>query len=641
MVVPASSKYQGYKALAYSSELDLIAGDVVTIPLRNKFCLGLVLGQLDRVNGIKPKPIIGALGRLPKPTLKLNDWLGKYYPGPIGPILQLFLPQYIDGKTTGNADSKLQNSSIDTTLPTLTKDQQGTLSKIRKKSVNSAVLHGETGSGKTRIYIELAKDALASQRSAIILTPEISLTPQLINAFNLVFGEQVLLTHSGLKPSERRQVWWQSLASEKPLVVIGPRSALFLPLKSVGLIVMDESHEPAYKNETSPRYQSSRVVGALAKIHGAKAIFGSATPLVQDYFVANAKGLPILKMGSLASSDQPSTRNVQLIDLLDKTKFIRQAFISDPLIKAVEDAINSGEQALVFLNRRGSARLVVCQNCGWKAVCPTCGLPLIYHNDKHRLMCHNCGHQQAAITSCPTCSGQELIFKGIGTKTLEANLKRLFPKARIKRFDADNLKSESFGTNFDAVLKGDVDILIGTQILAKGLDLPRLSVVGVILADTGLSFPDYTADERTYSLLYQVAGRVGRGHLNGRVFIQSYDVKNPVLESVIKRDWRSFYEQQILQRQKFGYPPFSYLLKLTVEKPSPQAAINHAQTLYDELIKHQGIRIWGPAPSFKEKLGNKYKWQLVIRAKERQLLVDIVNNLPSGWHHDLDPSDLL
>lgn len=639
-VIPASSKYQGLTALTYSSEAQFLAGDVVVVPLRNKNYLGMVLGQTNKFNSSKTKDIVAKNGQLPPQIKQLIVWLSSYYPAALGPTLQLFLPQFLTEKPPDDLTAKSEEV-VSTDLSPLTKEQGLVLKEITKLKSGGIILHGETGSGKTRIYLELAKKCLKNNRSAVILTPEIALTPQLIDTFRAEFPNKVIFTHSTLKPTERRLAWYRAQNSKQPLVVIGPRSALFLPVKNIGLIVMDEAHEPAYKNETAPRYQTSRVVGALAKIHGALAVYGSATPLVQDFYLAGAKGLPILKMKGQASTKFISSRNIKLIDLLDKTNFKRHPVIAEPLLNAIETALQNGEQSLIFLNRRGSARLILCNNCGWRAICPKCSLPLVYHSDNHRLNCHNCGFRQNALTSCPTCGGQDLIFKGIGTKSLEAKLGQLFPKARIKRFDADNLKKDSFSVNYGSVISGEVDILVGTQILAKGLDLPRLSVVGVILADTALSFPDYTADERTYSMLYQVAGRVGRGHLHGNVFIQTYDIKNPVLEAVKERDWEGFYTEQLKQRQQFGYPPFNFLLKLTIEKSSSASAMAASQELVDRLSQTANIKIWGPAPSFKEKLGNKYKWQLVVRSKNRKILVDIIKSLPSAWRYDLDPSDLL
>jgi primosomal protein N' (replication factor Y) len=297
----------------------------------------------------------------------------------------------------------------------------------------------------------------------------------------------------------------------------------------------------------------------------------------------------------------------------------------------------------LYLNRRGTARMVMCENCGWQALCPHCDLPLVYHGDAHQLQCHTCGYKQAAPSVCPACGHPSVIFKSVGTKAIVDEISRAFPEARVQRFDTDNKKAERLEQHYPAIRAGEVDILVGTQLLAKGLDLPKLSTVGVVLADTSLSVPDFSASERTYQLLTQVVGRVGRGHRKGYAIIQSYHPEHPILAAALSGDWETFYHTELEERRKFLFPPFCYLLKLTCRRASTKAAEHSALKLKAQLLAtHTHIRVDGPAPSSHAKLHNKYQWQLVVKATNRSALLAVISSLPkSGWTYDIDPNNLL
>ncbi len=320
----------------------------------------------------------------------------------------------------------------------------------------------------------------------------------------------------------------------------------------------------------------------------------------------------------------------------------RNPNLSDALIGAVRMALDKKEQSLIFLNRRGTARLVVCQVCGWQLHCPNCDLPLTFHADTHSLQCHTCGYKTAAITKCPVCGSTEILYKNVGTKAIVEQLEQLFPNARIGRYDSDNLKVERFDQQYGSISKGEIDILVGTQILAKGLDLPKLSVVGVITADSSLTFPDYTAEERTYQLITQIVGRVGRGHRPGLAILQTYNPDSEVVKAAVDKEWESFYDQQLKQREQFGFPPFYYLLKLTCVRKQ-QASAHKAATMLKEKLQTQNlpIQIIGPAPSFYTKTKLGYRWQLIVKAKNRQALLQVIGLLPANWTYDLDPASLL
>lgn len=636
-VLVAGATYHGGEALTYSSEQPLDIGAIVTVPLRNRQVLGVVTKVVPKPQfAVKNIISLPDLPPLPEYLIELMFWMKKYYASPFGVVTQQFMPKELPKKPVEPAPAgPLPESS----LPPLTTDQTAALEAIQ--SAGTFLLHGETGTGKTRVYIELTRRSLAAGKSAIVLTPEIGLTSQLANDFREVFGDRVIIIHSQLTEVTRQRLWVSILKQTEPLIVVGPRSALFSPLTSVGFIAIDEAHETAYKQDQSPYYHASRVASKLAELHKAPFVLGSATPLVTDYFMAEAKKRPILRMQQTAKgTDQDSS--VSVVDLRDRTKFTKKSYLSDELIKATAETLQKNEQVLLFLNRRGTARVVFCERCGWQAACPHCDLPLVYHGDTHAMRCHTCEYKAPSPISCPDCHNASVVFKSIGTKAIVDDVERLFPDAKIMRFDTDNKKSERIEQHYDAVKSGDVDIIIGTQTLAKGLDLPKLGLVGVIIADTSLYFPDFSAEERTYELLSQVLGRVGRGHRSGKAVIQTYAPESALLEAILAKDWQTFYQKEITERKTFMFPPFCYLLKLTCRRASQKTTQNAAVKLADELSKSGlRIRIEGPAPAFHERVQNKYQWQIIIKARDRNELLKIIGQLPSGWSYDIDPMNLL
>lgn len=639
----ASQIFYGYDPLTYSGPQGLEIGQVVEVEIKNKLAIGVVLSKTSKPD-FKTKPIIAVLEKtvLPKSSLALIDWLKGYYPASFGLIVGQFLPNGLAKKSRSTVSEDKNQKPSKTKLPPLTSEQTAVLRTIRTTKDRTFLLHGETGSGKTRIYTELTEEVTQNGQSAIILTPEISLTPQLVKSFEDQFGNQVILTHSNLTPVERKKLWLKVISSTEPFIVIGPRSALFMPLKNIGLIVVDEFHEPAYKQDRQPKYQANRVASALSAIHNSKLIFGSATPLIADYYLAQQKKAPLLRMKQKATKVAGAGVDIGIVDLREKSELSSQAFISKTLLKTAEAALANKEQVILFLNRRGSARLVFCKACGWQALCPNCNLPLTYHQNQHIFRCHLCNFTQPALTSCPKCHSSDINFSNIGTQGLAASVKKLLPQAKVQRFDSDNTKDEQLPANFSKVVSGELEVLVGTQILAKGLDLPHLSVVGLVMADSSLQFPDYTAAERTYQLVTQLVGRVGRGHRHGHAVIQTYNPENPVLDYALKNDWDGFYEAQLIERKLYGYPPFFHLLKLEIKRASPSSAQTASHKLVSQL-KNLGLKIQlvGPSPSFIEKQSGAYCWQIIVKAKDRSQLSALIKHLPSGWSYDLDPNHLL
>jgi len=406
--------------------------------------------------------------------------------------------------------------------------------------------------------------------------------------------------------------------------------------------VLDESHDNAYKNESAPHYHAARVAAKLAALHGATMVLGSATPAIEDYYLAQAKDRPIIGMHQLAKQADDTPTAIEMVDMRKHEGFSRSPLLSDLLLARVSSAMERGEQSLLFLNRRGTANVVLCSTCGWQSLCPNCDLALTYHGDEHVLRCHVCGFHSQLPTSCPVCGNTEILFKSIGTKAVMDALKKLFPAARLQRFDTDAKKSERLEQHIGALADGSADIIVGTQMVGKGLDLPKLSVVGIVNADSSLLIPDYTAAEQTYQLISQVVGRVGRGHRAGTVVVQTYDPENATLQTALRRQWQAFYDTEMQERRAYHFPPFTYLLKLRVLRATSKSAEKAANGVADTLAKQfPGITVEGPAPSFHPRAGGKYSWQLLVKAPSRQTLVDIIAALPSGWSYDIDPTNLL
>lgn len=643
----ASLRYHKPVPLTYAADATLYPGVVVAVPLQAEQALGVIVRRV-RKPSFSTKSVTRVVpgAKVPSALLQLANWLQDYYPAPSGAIMQLLLPSALlptARATTGTPQSATPQSIRPADLPPLTTEQSAVVTRFTSMAHTSALLHGDTGTGKTRVYLDLAREQLQRGQSVIVLTPEISLTPQLEHTVSAAFPGQTIVMHSHLTQAERRTVWLHAAAasSTKPVIVLGARSALFAPLHSVGLIVVDEMHDQAYKQEQAPHYQTTRVAAKLAALHHAKLLLGSATPSVNDFYTFEHKDLPVLRMVSPAIT-QTHNNTVHLVDLRSKQMFSRSPWLSDDLLNAIRSALESKQQSLVFLNRRGTARLVLCQDCGWQALCSHCDLPLTYHGDSHRMQCHTCGFAATPPTMCQSCQSANIIFRGIGTKSLTAEIERLFPHARVQRFDSDNTKAQRFDQQFAAVKSGAVDILVGTQQLSKGLDLPRLGVVGVILADTGLYFPDYTAEERTYQMITQVIGRVGRGHGSSTIIVQTYQPDSPVIRAALAKDYASFYTAQVAERKLFRFPPFCYVLKLRCSRATAagaeRAATTFAKKLADLRIPAEVI---GPAPAFAEKTRGHYTWQLVIKARQRPTLTTIIQALPANWNYDIDPSNLL
>ncbi len=635
----SSAQYHKPEPLTYSSSKQLKAGEVVEVSLQKKQVIGFVSSETNRPTFVAKEIIRSIDFYLPTQHIELFAWLMRYYPAPSGQTVQLFLPSQLP-KTISDHKTNLV-STKPLALPPLTAEQKNAISIIKKQRTGSVLLHGDTGTGKTRVYIELAKKTLSEGKSAIILTPEIGLTPQLEKTFRDEFGDLVVTSHSHLTNAQRRDIWIDLAANKTPRVIIGPRSALFLPVHKIGLIVVDEAHDNSYKQEQAPHYQTTRVAAKLAQLNKCICLFGTATPLIADYHSLQKNNVPIIRMTKFVTKDVKAP-DITVLDRTKKEEFTSSWLFSDTLIKAIEEAKQNNLTSLIFLNRRGTARIMLCQNCSWQADCPNCDLPLTYHSDSHGLRCHVCGFSQTPPLACPVCDSTELSFHAAGTKALEDELARLFPGFSLLRVDSDSTNDNRLEKQYKNIAEGKVDILIGTQMITKGLDLANLGVVGIPFADSSLYLPDFTADEQTYHLLAQVIGRVGRTAQKTRVIIQTYQPKQPVILAAKNKDWDIFYNNQLEQRRAFGYPPFTYLLQITASRKQEATLRSAGQKLVNSIgAKWPDVTILGPSPRFHRKARGDYQWQIIVKANKRESLVEISKSLPAGWRYNLDPVTLL
>ena len=641
-VLVASKNYRGGN-LTYSFDGTLVSGNAVTVPLKSKTVTAFVVGMVKKPV-FKFKPITELLSERPLPAycLELAKWLSQYYACSMGEALSLLAPTKTTAKKQEDSAvlTRVSEQKIDLSEP-LTKDQASAISKIGGSKNTTTLLHGETASGKTRVYLELASQTLKAGRSVILLTPEISLTSQLERATNQL-ASPVRTFHSQLRPGQRRKLWLNILESREPMVIIGPRSALFLPLPNLGLIVVDEAHEPAYKQEQSPRYRTARVASQLGQLAKAKVVLGTATPSIDDYYLASDKKAIVTMTQPAIRAISTKGSGVQIVDLKDRSQFSRSPYLSRELLKAASEALNAKRQVMIYLNRRGSARLILCKVCGWQLLCPNCDLPLVYHGDQHLVRCHSCGHKSAPPAFCSNCHNPDVIYTTAGTKAIHDELARHFPKAKIARFDSDNIRGQRLNELYDQLHSGKIEIIVGTQLLAKGLDLPKLQLVGVVTADTSLALPDFTSEERSFQLLYQVIGRVGRGHGHGRAIIQTYHPDSPIIIAAATKDWQKFYRHCIAERQNFRFPPFAYLLKLSCKRASSAGAAKSAENIKKQILQlGLAVQVIGPSPSFWSRRGHYHYWQLTVKSKDRQHLVDIARQVSGDWRIDLDPVGLL
>ena len=641
LIAPAKTFHSSDNLLTYSSETPLKIGQIVEIPLGRQSTIGIVVKNTTQPNfGTKLITKIIYEQPLPKKLVDALFWLSSYYRCPLSIVIQAALPRGITKNRRGKLPEDPNITPIDNPLNSA---QRAAIRAIEENPANTILLHGITGSGKTNIYIELCARTLAKNQSVILLVPEIALTSQLVRNFQQHF-KNITLLHSNLTESLRHQLWEKILTDNQPQVIIGPRSALFAPVQDLGLIIIDEAHEPAYHQEQNPKYSASLLAGKLAKT-----VLGTATPLISDYYLCKSHNA-IVEINQLAIESDKHT-SISVIDLKNHSDFTKSRILSNQLIESIKSSLSTHTQSMLFHNRRGTAPMTICDKCGWQALCPNCFLPLVLHADAFQMRCHTCARNFPVPTACPECKNASIHHKGFGTKLIEDELHRLFPSAKIARFDMDTDDDLKLTKIYDEVYRGDYDIIVGTQMIAKGFDFPRLTTLGIVQADAGLSLPDFSSEERTFQLITQVIGRAKRGHQNSNIFIQSFQPDHPIISLASQSDYASFYNYLVQKRQQSKLPPYSFLLKLSVTYKTETATVKNIRTLYKKVIQtakqlqipENRIVVSPPMPAFHERTSTGYTWQLVIKAKSRQNLLDIFDHLPKNnyLHYDFDPISLL
>tara|TARA_B110000444_G_C18837640_1_gene596972 strand:+ start:132 stop:2369 length:2238 start_codon:yes stop_codon:yes gene_type:complete len=491
------------------------------------------------------------------------------------------------------------------------------ISSIKIEKFKTFLLHGVTGSGKTEIYIESIKQVLNQDKNAIILLPEISLTPQIAGRFQSVFGDSVALWHSKL--SKQQRAWtWKQIYLNKYKVVIGARSAIFTPLKNIGLIVVDEEQESTYRQESpSPRYHARDVAIIRAKIEGSSIILSSATPSLETYHNALNKKFEYLSLTKRYGKAKYPVVSIVNIAKEENGNFTPNLLISNFLINKIKDKLLKKEQVLILQNRRGFSPTIKCLDCGEVSMCPFCKVSLTFHSYEKKMLCHQCNHSEKInYDNCSSCKSKRLLHIGAGTQRVESILNDEFPNTIIKRLDHDIVnKGSEITAILQDFLKNKIQILIGTQMIAKGLDFPNVTLVGIINADLGMSIPDFRAGEKVFQLLYQASGRAGRGKKPGEVVIQTYDEKNEVIQFAAKFKLKEYYNYCLKEREELNYPPFSWLVKIEFMGPSIDSLMAFAQQARKKISPaFEGLEILGPAPCFLEKIRNNYRVQIIFKS---------------------------
>ena len=518
---------------------------------------------------------------------------------------------------------------------------------VRAQNGTVFVLHGVTGSGKTEVYLHAIARTLEENRQAVLLVPEIALTPQTIERVLRRFPGLVKVWHSRLSDRERHRTFEHVRSGQTPIVV-GSRSALFLPYPDLGFIAIDEEHEISYKQESNPRYDARRVAVFLGNQLKATVVFGSATPSVETFYQTQQGTFKLLELPDrihhLGSGAAPmGKRDIRIVDLRVEMKAGNRTTLSLDLQNELTATLERGEQAILFLNRRGFSTYVFCRECGHVLMCPACEIPLTLHQlgaQRSKLICHHCGRYEQPPECCPKCQGTKIKYLGAGTQQVVDDVAKLFPQARILRVDADSTGAvDSFQQVHDKITGHKVDIIIGTQMIAKGWDIPAVSLVGVILADQSLFFPSFRAGERTFQLLTQVAGRSGRRTDPGRVIIQTYSPDNSYILAARDEAYDRFFDAEIKSREAFNYPPFARFVKLTIHHTDEAKAVELCEDLIEILDeKKEGTGILGPVPAFILKKKDRYFYHVILQGQNPLPLLQYV---PREWTVDVDPIDLL
>lgn len=659
-------------------ESQIKVGQLISIPLRRHQVTGLVWHLHDKTPDFKTSDISGILHETPLITetqTELASWISSHYFTPLFKVLKLFIPVKVFKDKTiraSKASKKPEKIPAEKALSNLSIAQKlaydsvlsGTIQLEQKISTDSTpttdsktttknapsnkfLIHGITGSGKTEIYLHLAKHFLDQQKQVLILVPEISLTPQTVEYFESRLQIKAAVIHSKLSEGEKFREWNAIRENRKPLV-IGSRSSIFSPFTNLALIIIDEEHEFSYKQDQSPRYMTHKVAEKILELSAKpttadnsqqnntsqiKLVLGSATPSIETAFKYATSTLNLHER--IGESQLPK---VHIVDMRDEFRKKNKSIFSDLLHEKITETLNNKKQVILFLNRRGTASSIVCRDCGFKLQCEDCDVPMTYHArtmNTPSVICHHCGKIGKIPINCPSCKGFNIRYLGIGTERIEEETKKMFTNAKVLRADKDTTsRKNSFEQIYSSFKKGEADILIGTQMIGKGLHLPNVNLVGVILADIGLNIPDFRSSERTFQLLTQVAGRAGRTHEKGEVVIQTYNPDNIAIHAAETHDYTSFYNIESEQRRLLSYPPFIELAQITIVNKNFQKAKQEAEIL-EQLLKkaksenpelQKEIAEIISYPAFVMRLHNQYRYRILIKGKNPSRLIELLDN---------------
>ncbi|NLI69563.1 MAG: primosomal protein N' [Firmicutes bacterium] len=537
---------------------------------------------------------------------------------------------------------------IDEELIVLTDEQQAVLHQIMKawdaRRDMELLVHGVTGSGKTEVYLRAIKECLKRDKNALLLVPEIALTPQMVSYFKNKLPREIALLHSRLPLRERYDQWFK-IREGSLRVVLGTRSAVFAPLKNIGLIIIDEEQENSYKQEDSPRYHAREVARWRADYHDALLLLGSATPSIESYWEADNKRIGLLEMKERATPFE--LPEIEVVDMRQELRAGNRSIFSRSMMKKLERVLFGGEQALLFINRRGFSNFVLCRECGYVMRCPHCSVSLTYHHAKKMMVCHYCSYIAAPPTVCPDCRGNNIRFFGAGTQRVEEEIRKLFPGPEVLRMDRDSTSRKgAYQRIWKDFRAGKAQIMVGTQMVAKGLDFPGVTLVGVVAADTGMHLPDFRAAERTFQLVTQVSGRAGRGDRKGEVVVQTYHPGHHSIVYAREHDYRSFFREEIERRRELSYPPFTELLRFLFvsvsEKKGDDASLYMASLLgnLDRVKAGEEMEMLGPAPAPLFRIKKHFRYQLILKGKNMVQMSAAIKPLISAFRNKWRAQDV-
>lgn len=557
---------------------------------------------------VDQEPLLG------EKLLELAGWMSDYYVHPIGEVLRAILPAGVKGKGRMAAeDETVGKFPPEREFPELNEDQRHAFETVRSSLVSCEpgrfLLHGVTGSGKTEVYLRCIGEALKAGKSALVLIPEIALIPQTTARFRRRFGRDVAVLHSRLTGARRCAIW-TGAAEGEIRIVIGARSAAFVPLKNLGIVVVDEEQDPSYKQEEKPHYNAVAVAMFRSGNEGAVLLLGSATPSLEIYEAGRGGDLTHLKLRVRPGGGVMP--DIEIVDMRGK-----KGIFSDDLLDSLEACVGKGGQAVILINRRGHSNFVQCRKCGWISRCPSCSISLTYHSRGHRLICHYCGHRKAPPETCPECGSYKITHRGVGTQRIEMELMNLIPGLKVARMDLDTTAGRRGHLDvLESFSRGDKNVLLGTQMVAKGHHYPAVTLVGVLHADAGLHFPDFRAAEGAFRLLTQAAGRAGRGGRKGRVIIQAYAPDHFIYDYLAGHDYEGFADRELSLRRELRYPPFGPLMLFTVSSPSRDRAEKGSEFAAESLRRllfRKEFEVLGPTPAVVERLRGRYRMQILVK----------------------------